>query len=217
MVLDGRQATIWTGIPGIVQSVDLGAMTCVVQPAIQGKIEQENGAVQIVNLPLLLDVPIVFPAAGGFALTLPMAAGDEVLVVMASRCIDSWWQLGGVQAPIEARMHDLSDGFAIPGPKSQPEKLPSIDSARAALRNDAGTVYLSVGTKFAMKNASTNLKAVLSDLEAAVKGFTDTIGALALLPPGTPVLNTMIAPAGIAASAALVAVLVEINALLEAS
>ena len=33
---------------------------------------------------------------------------------------DSWWQSGGIGVPIESRMHDLSDGFAILAPTSQP-------------------------------------------------------------------------------------------------
>ena len=33
---------------------------------------------------------MVFPGGGGFALTFPVAAGDECLVVFASRCIDDY-------------------------------------------------------------------------------------------------------------------------------
>ena len=106
-------------MPGIVQSVDLATMTCSVQPAIQGTIELEDGSLQTTNYPLLIHVPIIFPRAGNFIITLPLAAGDEVLVSWACRCIDAWWQSGGIQRPMEARMHDLSDGFAIPGPTSQ--------------------------------------------------------------------------------------------------
>jgi len=86
LVLDGRQATIWTAIPGIVQSVNFSAMTVEVQPSIQGTIENENGTIQSVNLPLLVDVPIVFPSAGGFTITFPIVAGDEVLVVFGATC-----------------------------------------------------------------------------------------------------------------------------------
>jgi hypothetical protein len=154
LVLDGRQSCIWTAMPGIVQSVDLEAMTCEVQPAIQGTIEDENGKLQSVNLPLLVDVPIVFPGAGGFVITFPIAAGDEVLVVFGSRCIDAWWQSGGVQRPMEARMHDLSDGFAIPGPRSQPKKVSDISSTAAQIRNDAGDAYIEIGADGKIKLVS---------------------------------------------------------------
>jgi len=86
----------------------------------------------------------VWPRAGGFALTFPIAAGDEVLVVFASRCIDSWWQSGGVGAPAEARMHDLSDGFAILAPTSQPKKLTGVSSTNVQLRDESGTTYVEI-------------------------------------------------------------------------
>src|ERR1019366_1339884 len=90
------------------------------------------------------DVPIVFPSAGGFTITLPITVGDEVLVIFSSRCIDGWWQNGGIQAPIEFRMHDLSDGFAIPGPKSLPHVIPNISTTGAQIRNNAGTTYVEI-------------------------------------------------------------------------
>lgn len=142
LAFDGRLSTLWTNMPGIVTAVDFTKMTCSVQPAIQGVIEDENGVKTFVNLPLLVDVPICFPKAGGFIFTLPLAVNDEVLVIIASRCIDAWWQSGGIQKPMEARMHDLSDGFAIPGPCSQPNVISSISSTGAQIRNTAGTTYV---------------------------------------------------------------------------
>lgn len=149
--LDGRQAQIWTAMPAIVISVDLAKMTCAVQPSIKGIQTSEDGTETFVNLPKLVDVPICFPSAGGFTLSFPIASADEVLVVIANRCIDSWWELGGAgplkldpQIPSEFRMHDLSDGFAIPGPRSQPRVVPNISTTNVQLRNDAGTCYLEI-------------------------------------------------------------------------
>lgn len=218
VMLDGRQSAIWTALPGIVQSVDYDAVTCEVQLAIKAPITDENGVQTFVDLPVLPDVPIVFPRAGGFIITMPLDVGDEVLVVFASRCIDAWWQNSGIQKPMEARMHDLSDGFAIPGPCSQ-MRLPdsAFSDERIEIRNDAGDVFFSMGTKFGMVNQDTDLKTLLSDLTDAVNGFMETVSALGLLPPGTPVTNTMIAPAATSAVAALAAVTTEIGALLEDS
>lgn len=142
--LDGLQSRLWTSFPAIVQSVNLAAMTIEAQPVIQGIVTNPDGSTTYVNLPLLLDVPLCFPSAGGFILTFPIAQGDEVLISIASRCIDAWWQQGGIQPPVESRMHDLSDGFAIPGPRSQPNVVNAISAANVQLRNDAGTVYLEI-------------------------------------------------------------------------
>lgn len=142
LILDGRQSSMWTALPCLVTKVNLTAMTLECQPAIQGVTYDQNNNATFVNLPLLVDVPIVFPNAGGLFLTLPITVGDEILVIFASRCIDAWWQLGSVQVPMEMRMHDLSDGFAIPGPRSQPNVIPNISSTSAQLRNAAGTSYI---------------------------------------------------------------------------
>jgi hypothetical protein len=144
MALESHASQIWTALPAVVVSVNLTAQTVVVQPSIQGSVASPDGKTQLVNLPVLVDVPIVWPKAGGFALTFPVAAGDEVLVVFSARCIDSWWQSGGVGAPAEARMHDLSDGFAILAPTSQPKKLANVSSSNVQLRNYAGTTLVEI-------------------------------------------------------------------------
>lgn len=138
--LESWQAGMWTAMPGIVQSIDFTKLTCTVQLAIQGTVSDETGATQNVNYPVLADVPIVFPGSAGFIITLPLAAGDEVLVVFASRCIDAWWQSGGTaNQPMEARMHDLSDGFLIPGPRSLKNIPGSISTTGLQIRNKVGT------------------------------------------------------------------------------
>lgn len=142
--LEGLQAKMWTALPGVVVNVNLAAQTCSVQPTIQGVVLDAQNNEQNVNLPVLPDVPILFPRTAGFALTLPVGVGDEVLVVFSSRAIDSWWQSGGIGAPIEARMHSLSDGFAILAPTSQPKKLANVQADGIELRNADRSVFIKV-------------------------------------------------------------------------
>ncbi|WP_406670451.1 Gp138 family membrane-puncturing spike protein [Raoultella terrigena] len=128
-------------IPGIIQSFDPDAVTAVVQPAIKGVEHDESGAEVSVSLPLLVDVPVVFPRGGGCTLTFPVTAGDECLVIFADRCIDFWWQSGGIQEPVDGRMHDLSDAFCIVGPQSQAKKISGISTTAAQFRSDDGSTY----------------------------------------------------------------------------
>lgn len=144
IAFEGRQSNIWTSLPGIVTEVNLMKMTVSVQPSIQGVVENENGVKSYVNLPVLVDVPLHFLSGGGFTITVPVAINDEVLVVFSSRCIDSWWQSGGIGKPMEARMHDLSDGFAIPGVFSQPKVISGVSSSAVQVRNNAGTSYIEI-------------------------------------------------------------------------
>lgn len=144
LIVDGRQCRIWTAMPGIIQSYDATKQTVTVQLAIQGRNTDLSNNTKWVNLPILQDVPICFPCGGagqnstnkGVSITFPVQQGDECLVVFASRCFDAWWQNGGVQPPLEARMHDLSDGFAILGFRSQPRKLTNVDTSKFQIRSD---------------------------------------------------------------------------------
>lgn len=214
--LDGRQANIWTAMPAIVQSVSLSAMTCVCQIAIQGRYEDQDGNIQWVNISVLHDVPIVFPNAGGFGVTLPMAAGDEVLVVFANRCIDAWWQNGGyANKPMEYRMHDLSDGFAIPGPKSQPNTFGSVSATDLQIRNKAGTTFISIGAdgKIGFQNSTVSLKKCLTDLQSVLNTFMTTLQGYA--GGGSPATQAQLQVPAATAVTALAPILVEIGALLK--
>ncbi|HDZ1216537.1 Gp138 family membrane-puncturing spike protein [Klebsiella pneumoniae] len=131
-------------MPGIIQSFDPDAVTAVVQPAIKGVEQDESGADVSVNIPLLVDVPVVFPRGGGCTLTFPVKVGDECLVIFADRCIDFWWQSGGIQEPVDERMHDLSDAFCIVGPQSQAKKIGGISTTAAQLRTDDGSAFIEV-------------------------------------------------------------------------
>lgn len=168
LAFEDMESNLWTACPAIVTKVDLTKMTLECQPTIKGQVAMEDNTTQYVNMPILADVPIVFPSAGGFMLTLPIAVGDEVLVVFGARCIDSWWDLGGIQVPAEVRMHDLSDGFAIPGPRSKP-KLPAgaISSTGAQLRNNLGTTYIEIAANGKIKLVSPSSIEVTGDLNVS--------------------------------------------------
>ena len=110
---EAHQAAMWTALPARVTAFNAQAMTVTAQPLIKGAQNDENGNHQQVDMPLLPDLPVVFPSGGGFTLTFPIKEGDECLVVFSARCIDGWWQSGENAPAPDERMHDLSDGFAI--------------------------------------------------------------------------------------------------------
>jgi len=129
-------------LPGIVQSFDPATCTCTVQPAIACQGVDAKGQIQSAALPLLTDVPVIFPRGGGCTITFPVKAGDECLVVFSDRCIDFWWQNGGVQEPVDPRQHDLSDAFAFVGPQSQAQKISGISTTSVQVRTDDGSSFI---------------------------------------------------------------------------
>lgn len=206
--MSALQSNLWTSFPAIVQSVDLTAMTLTAQPVIQGIVNTSDDSTSYTNISLLTDVPIVFPSGGGFALTFPIAVNDEVLIVVASRCIDSWWQNGGIGIPMETRMHDLSDGFAIVGPYSQPNVLSSVSPSNVQLRNKAGTVIFEITSsgKFGMQNSTKDLSGVLDGMLDLLSSLETALTTFASAAAGDPIaVVTAAAATALAASLATLA------------
>lgn len=161
MAFGGEQAKLWTALPGIIGSFDPEAQTCTVQPAISGDRRMPDGSIQAIQMPVLLDCPVLWQGGGGVTLTFPIKPGDECLIVFASRCIDFWWQQGGVQGQAELRMHDLSDGFVLVGVRSQPRKF-NVSTSAAQLRTDDGAAFVEVypDTKFIRAETTADIEAV---------------------------------------------------------
>lgn len=143
--VNGLNAQLRVAMPGIIRGWDAQTQTAAVQLAVRERI-LNAGAEREVEIPLLVDVPVVMPRAGGYSLVFAPKSGDECLVVFADRCIDGWWQSGGVQSQVDPRRHDLSDGFAILGCWSQKRK-PSIPASGVRLQNDEGTAGVSIDGK----------------------------------------------------------------------
>lgn len=130
--------------PAIVQSFDAVKQTVTVKLSVNENLVIA-GKITPTAIDTLVDVPILIPRAGGFAITFPVAVGDECLVVFGDNCMNSWWQNGGADNVQETRRrHDVSDAFAIFGPTSQPKRLASYVSNALQIRNEDGSVFIEV-------------------------------------------------------------------------
>lgn len=125
---------IRVAIPAEITSIDFEKQTCKAQPTIRERLIL-NDKYEWVELPELLEVPFFIPFGGDFNITFPIKEGDECLIVFSDLCIDGWWQNGGVQNQADSRRHDLSDGFAIVGFKSQKHKLEDYSNNSLQIRN----------------------------------------------------------------------------------
>jgi len=130
-----------TSMPGIIDTFDPATQTCTVQPAIK-RIFVGGEAVA---LPILINVPVSFPSAGGFNITLPVKQGDECLIIFSERSIDNWLQFGDIKIPNDRRFHDLSDGVVIMGLKSNPNVVTDYDPDNLVIRNTANDVKVTIG------------------------------------------------------------------------
>lgn len=136
-----------TSMPGIVQSFDNETQTASVQPAIKRVFRKEEEDTEIlvpVDLPLCINVPVIFPRGGGFSLTFPVQPGDECLLVFCERSYDYWHESGGVQSPGARRFHSLSDAVAHVGLSSTPNKIPNFYTDGISLSKDDGTAKIEI-------------------------------------------------------------------------
>lgn len=188
------QSTVWTALPGFIVSFDAAKNTCQVQTTLQMRVLDPKGVESWVTIKPLVDCPVVFPSGGGYTLTFPLRAGDECLVVFSARCIDSWWHSGGIQIQNELRMHDLSDGFVMPGPRSLPNVAAGISTTDVQLRSDDGLAYVSINPAGDISVVSPGTVAVVADTSATVTAPVITLN-------GNVTINGTLHVTGVASAA----------------
>lgn len=175
---------IRVAIPASIIDVNYKEMTCSCQPLIRENILDEKGNIKSVNLPMLVDVPIVYPGSSYFQITFPLAKGDEGLVIFSDMCIDAWWQSGGIQNQFEERRHDLSDGFFIPSMMSQVKKPNTYSSTNTLIRSkSANSSVLIDGVNISTFKANYDLVTAdfeqrISALESKYEDLDDRVTAL---------------------------------------
>lgn len=195
-MLAAVQSSLWTALPGAIVSFDAATVTATVQPGIAGAVKQQDGSRKSVNLPVITDVPVVFPRGGGATLTFPVKAGDECLIVFASRSIDAWAQSGGVQPASDARRHDLSDAFVILGPQSHAHKISGISTSKAQLRSDDGSTFIELDPTGQIVKVTApggiNLNGVTIDSSGNVSGPAKITAAQDIKSTGGDVIATTV-------------------------
>lgn len=141
LVLDRRLEEVHTAMPGVVTAYDATTQQCSVQPSISLAYEDEVGKRVVETPPVITNVPVAFPRGGGFRLTFPLAAGDEVLLVFSMRSIDRYQTKGGVVDPGDDRRFHLADAMAIPG-IGKAGSLAGVSDDHAALGHADTEIHL---------------------------------------------------------------------------
>lgn len=137
-------AQFWVGLPGIVQSFNAADCTAAVQIAILMQRRDKNQDWQDIKpSPIIPKAIVQFTGNHDYIFTLPIKAGDEGLLIFADRCIDAWWQSGGVQSQIDIRQHDLTDAIFIPGIRSIKNVPANINTTAAEMRTFSGNTKIS--------------------------------------------------------------------------
>lgn len=172
-----------TSTPGIIESFDAEKQLATVQPAIKRVFVTREGNKEILSpseLPLLINVPIIFPRGGGFSLTFPVKKGDECLLTFCERSIDNWHKTGKIEIPGAKRFHSLSDATAFVGLSSLINKVPNYDSTNTQLKSDDSKVEITLLTNGTI-NIKANTKVTVDAPDAEFTGNVKIFGNLEVI------------------------------------
>lgn len=109
-------AKMRTAEPGIIVDYAADTQRATVALGLAVRVRAPDGTESHEAPVTLHDVPIAWPRAGGFSLTFPLTAGDEVLCVFSGRSLDEW-KLGASRVGVQAsdpRRFAVQDAIAIP-------------------------------------------------------------------------------------------------------
>lgn len=164
---DHEISNIHTALPGHIVKYDGSLQKAEVMPDIQKK--YYNGDVQ--DMPIITDVPVVFPSSSKAFVKFPLEPGDGVLLVFSERSLERWLSLGGTVEPGLSRKFDISDCIAIPGLHSFANPIPDSSENLVVKYNNASYV-INPDNKIAAGNDSEELLDLIVTLLDTIKSIT---------------------------------------------
>jgi len=162
---------VHTCLPGRIETYNSAKQKANVKPLIK-KIFSD-GTVQ--ELPVIPNVPVIWPRSKDAILHFPLNKGDGVLLVFSERSLDTWLSKGGDAEPGKPRKFDLSDAIAIPGLYSFVDASPVQDNNSVYLQFKNAKLKLDSSNKVALGNSGQELLDLLDQLlDALIASTTAT-------------------------------------------
>lgn len=150
-VLNALKDNIFNGINcvqiGVIKTFYPATQSADVQIVLKKVLEVEADGTRILqDRPLILTCPVFTLFGGDSFVSMPVAEGDNCILLFNDREIDQWFANGGFQAPIGTRAHDLSDCIALVGIRSLQDSITDYlangirisfsDNSRISMTND---------------------------------------------------------------------------------
>ncbi len=160
-----RMLEVHTCAPYKVLAYDASAQTVDVQPQIKRYFLDEDGRRTAEALPKLYGVPVGFPRAGGFHISMPIIVGDFVLVVFGEEPTQAWRQKAREVEPGFLDRHGLNGAFALPCGFPDAEKLgtaPPTDAIVISANDGSGSVTVKAGAVLLGDNTASDFVALAS-------------------------------------------------------
>ena len=194
--IESRLLELHTCTVGQVHSYNAATQRALVYPLIR-RVDLNNDVPEegrlYTSLPLLHNIPVVWPRGGGYALHFPLKAGDHVLLVFADSDT-AFWQVrpkadvdpnkpnaefgAGYCEPQDLRRHSMGSPFAIAG--VFPDKHPIADAP-----TDHAVLIVPAGGKLRVSTAGAGhveLVALAEKVAAQLTALKQAIAGAAVAP-----------------------------------
>ena len=109
------------------------------------------------ELPIINNVPLMFPASGGASITMPVKIGDIVEIRFCQRSLEEWLSSGEQVTPDDSRTHDLTDAIATPGLMPFSSTSPASNNDDLEVKYKGATIVIDKDGKIII-NSSTEVK-----------------------------------------------------------
>lgn len=187
---DCRISNVRVAMPGEVTKYDAATQKAEVQPLLKHPLPDGKSE----SLPVITDVPVIWPRAGKALLSFPLSKGDGVLLVFTDRSLDEWTSDGGQVCPEDPRTHDLNDAVAIPGLYPFNERS-DADPEDVLLKFGDTELRIEPSGNFEVKTKAGYLR-IGADGKVALGGVEELVGLLDGLIDALIGLKIPLAPAG---------------------
>ena len=168
---ENRERDLFVAFVGVVEKFTPGPPgppVVDVLPVIKRALSDTDGKIVHEDLPVVQNVPVVYPSATGVSMTWPITKGDHVLCVCTNWSHQQWRETGSPSEPGDLRTHEVGNALAIAGvlPKSGTLPMGTGIEVRAPDINVETTANVDVTTP-----ANVNVDALLVSIGSASKEF----------------------------------------------
>tara|TARA_R110000787_G_scaffold201578_1_gene312390 strand:- start:3120 stop:3767 length:648 start_codon:yes stop_codon:yes gene_type:complete len=184
VVLANRIADIHICMPGIIIEYDYTKQRAKVQPSLNQKYNDD----EIVELPIIHNVPVIHPSSGGASITFPVNKGDSVSLHFSERSLEEWLSVGGKNVtPDDPRQNNLTDAIAYIGLNPFSVTSPAENNTDLLIKYGGSKIKLKPGGVVDIESTTININATdvnlsgkltAENVEATseLKGTTGLIG-----------------------------------------
>jgi len=145
-IIDQKLSETHTMLPGRVEKYNTQEQKADIKPLLKHSIVLQNGTeIEPESLPVIPNVPVLFPRGAGFFVSMPINKGDFVMLLFCEKSLDRFMHGAGNETdPVLLHNHSLSDAVALPGLYPFSKKIKDISDQEMVIGQDKGGMQIHI-------------------------------------------------------------------------